>query len=280
MIQPNTPEWLEWRKNYIGGSDAPAIMEVSPWKTPHSLWLEKLQISQPSPLNNAMQRGTTLEPKARDEFDKMMGLLTEPVVKIHPSINYMAATLDGMDIEGKTFVEIKCPRQEDHKCALRGKIPEKYFPQLQHQLEVCQLEMAYYFSFDGEKGVIVKVFRDEKYIKELLKKEEEFWECVQSLKEPKLSEKDFVYRNDANWKHKTEKWLSLQYQIKNLTEEAELLKNQLIMEANNQNTKGAGIRVTKTIRKGNVNYKSIPELENVDLEKYRGKPVEYWNIRT
>jgi hypothetical protein len=31
-------------------------------------------------------------------------------------------------------------------------------------------------------------------------------------------------------------------------------------------------------RKGSINYKSIVELANVDLEKYRGNPVKYWKF--
>jgi predicted phage-related endonuclease len=43
-MQQQTPEWLEFRKNKIGASDAPIIMETSPWKTPYQLWLEKLSL--------------------------------------------------------------------------------------------------------------------------------------------------------------------------------------------------------------------------------------------
>jgi hypothetical protein len=31
-------------------------------------------------------------------------------------------------------------------------------------------------------------------------------------------------------------------------------------------------------RKGSINYKSIVELANVDLEKNRGNPVKYWKF--
>ena len=37
-LQQNTPEWLEFRRLRIGASDAPVIMEVSPYTTPYTLW--------------------------------------------------------------------------------------------------------------------------------------------------------------------------------------------------------------------------------------------------
>jgi len=30
------------RKGFIGGSDAPIILGLSPWKSPYQLWLEKI----------------------------------------------------------------------------------------------------------------------------------------------------------------------------------------------------------------------------------------------
>ena len=45
-----------------------------------------------------------------------------------------------------------------------------------------------------------------------------------------------------------------------------------------QSTKGGGIRVTRSVAKGQVNYKAIPELMCVDLEAYRKEPAERWTL--
>lgn len=34
-------EWIEWRRNFIGGSDIPIIMGANPYKSPLDLWREK-----------------------------------------------------------------------------------------------------------------------------------------------------------------------------------------------------------------------------------------------
>jgi putative phage-type endonuclease len=282
MIKQNTPEWLVLRKNYIGASDSPKIMGVSPYGTAYDLWQEKLGLVADKETSWAMQRGHNLEEPARLAFEGMTGLLTAAEVKFHPKINYMMASIDGIDVEEKAIVEIKCPNKVDHAIATAGEVPEKYFPQLQHQLEVCELEMAYYFSFDGKTGVIVKVFRDDKYIQKLLQKEKDFWECVQEMKAPQMVEgKDYVKRTEEEWMTLAVRMKEINAELKKsevLEKEKEDIKRKLIQMAGSQNAVGGGIILSQVVKQGTIDYKSIPELQNIDLEKYRKKPIMYWRL--
>jgi putative phage-type endonuclease len=282
MIKQNTPEWLALRKNYIGASDSPKIMGVSPYGTAYDLWQEKLGLVADKETSWAMQRGHNLEEPARLAFEGMTGLLTAAEVKFHPKINYMMASIDGIDVEEKAIVEIKCPNKVDHAIATAGEVPEKYFPQLQHQLEVCELEMAYYFSFDGKTGVIVKVFRDDKYIQKLLQKEKDFWECVQEMKAPQMVEgKDYVKRTEEEWMTLAVRMKEINAELKKsevLEKEKEDIKRKLIQMAGSQNAVGGGIILSQVVKQGTIDYKSIPELQNIDLEKYRKKPIMYWRL--
>lgn len=88
--------------------------------------------------------------------------------KHYQPFDWMMASLDGIDIDGQAILEIKCPGPSDHELAKAGKIPEKYIPQLQHQLAVTGLKLAYYFSFDGTDGVIVEIERDEIFIAKII----------------------------------------------------------------------------------------------------------------
>lgn len=276
-IRQNTPEWLQMRKEKVGASDAPVIMEVSPWKTPYQLWQDKLSTTVPTQ-NYAMMRGHEMEPVARAAFEKTMDLLVTPMVKIHPKHEWMMASLDGVDPSGEHIVEIKCAGKDDHALAVSGQIPQKYYPQLQHQLEVCQLERAYYFSFDGFNGVVVMVHRDEKYIKEMISKEQEFLECVNEFNPPKLTERDYVQKNDQSWLDIALKWRSINQQMQLLEKQEKSMREQLISLSENQNCIGGGIKISKSIRKGTVDYTKIPEFINVNLDDYRKSPVEYWKI--
>lgn len=54
-------EWLAERRTGIGGSDAAAVMGLSPWRTPVSVWLDKTGRAAPQPETEAMRIGTELE---------------------------------------------------------------------------------------------------------------------------------------------------------------------------------------------------------------------------
>ena len=171
----NHQQWLEWRRQGIGSSDAAAIMGVSPWKTPLQVWEDKVLGTSEQLENSAMTRGKELEEPARQLFEKMMDVVVFPQNIVNPQTSWLRASLDGLDPDGKVMVEIKCPNKEDHLAAVGKRIPEKYYPQCQHQLAVTGLDGMYYFSFDGSKGIVVEVARNQKYIDEMLQKEKDFW---------------------------------------------------------------------------------------------------------
>lgn len=178
-IRQRSKEWLEFRRNHIGASDAPIIMGESQFKTVDKLYHEKIHYCESFP-NPYMTRGNELEPIALKEFEKETGLIMFPCVGIHDEIEWMSASFDGMTIEEDVLVEIKCPGKKDHHEALIGIIPKKYKAQLQHQMYVSCVQFMFYYSFDGEKGVILEIKRDEEYIQEMIEKEFEFWKLLQA----------------------------------------------------------------------------------------------------
>jgi len=267
-----TPEWLELRRKKIGASDAPCIMGVSPWKTPYELWLEKLTGKEQSQ-TWAMKEGIRKEEEARTEFEKQTGIIVFPKVLISDKYDWMMASLDGIDIEHENAVEIKCPGKTDHECALSGKIPEKYYPQLQHQMCVANLKKIFYFSYGYNSSKLIEIYRDDDYISKMLKEEIKFLECLNNHIPPELSEKDYQERNDEIWQQTAQKWLSLSSQIKSLEKEEQDVRKILENMSGQSNTKGAGISVSKIIRRGNIDYSSIPELHEINLEKYRKENI-------
>jgi len=281
MVKQNTPEWLEMRKKMVGASDAPIIMQVSPYGTPYQLWEQKLDLAPPKEDTFAMREGRRKEDPARLELEKMTGLFFLPQVKFHRQFPWMMASLDCIDPEGKYIAEIKCPKEEDHAIALAGQVPDKYFPQVQHQLEVCELEMGYYFSFYKTAGVIVKVYRDDHYIKKMLEKEKEFWDRLQEFTPPPMTEKDYEQKTDEKWLYTCEELLKIREQLKEievLEKREKQLEDELKILSNKRNCIGGGVKLTRFIRKGNVDYSCIPELKNVELESYRKPPIEAYRI--
>jgi putative phage-type endonuclease len=277
-LKQDSKEWHNYRKKMIGASDASVIMELNPWRTPYQLWQEKLGLIACQPMNEYMKRGKDLESVALQILNAELQTDMQPIVFVHDSIDYMMASMDGYDLERKIACEIKCPTGADHETALQGKIPEKYMPQLQHQMEVCELDWIYYFSYNGIDNILLKVYRNEKYIKNLKAQERIFWQCLDNLECPKLIDRDFIERRDDEWKDACEKWIDINAKISQLCEEEKSLRNSLIQMSNNKNTMGYGVKLSKIIRKGNIQYDKIPELKNVDLEEYRKDPIEYFKI--
>lgn len=276
-----TPEELKFRKNYIGGSDAPVIMEKSPWTTPFELWQIKTGLKPDFEGNRATDEGKRKELIARRVFEEKTGMLMFPEKRISKDYEFMMANLDGISLDGKYAVEIKCPGEEDHELALNNIVPDHYYPQLQHQICVLNLQMIFYFSFNGKENKIIEVPRDDSYISNLIGKEAEFFnKYMKKMIAPPLSDKDFVSRNDTKWLEKSLQWQRILEQKQMWEEAEEKIRKELIEMSEGHSTIGGGIRLTKVISKGNVNYSKIPQLKEIDLEEFRNSPRESWRLTT
>lgn len=281
-------EFLKSRVCKIGASDAPIIMLNSPYNTPYQLWRLKLGLDKPKDILPHMQKGLDIEDEARNYFYSLTGIKVFPYQIQHSKINYMISSLDGIDFSGKNILEIKKPCLEDHEYVKKHKKPpKKYFPQLQHQLECANLNNVYYLSFYQNDPVLIEVERDEEYIKSLLSKEAQFYKSMIELTPPALTDKDYIKRDDEDWIKENSIYLELKNKIHNIKKENDLdklenelenSKNRLIKLSNGQNCYGNGIKLTKVLRKGVIDYNLIPELINVDLDEYRKPPTEYYKI--
>lgn len=189
-LKQRSREWLDFRKSHVCASDSPIIMGVSPYKTLDKLFEEKTRCYE-SPTNQWMQRGIDLEPIALSAFEKETGLVLFPCVGLHEN-GWMAASFDGMTLEKDVIVEIKCPGKKDHSLALQGNIPEKYYPQLQHQIYVSGLDKVYYYSFDGNSGKTIEVNRDDSYIQIMLDKLLNFWQSLETYRNKKERDDEYT----------------------------------------------------------------------------------------
>lgn len=279
-----TQEWIEMRRNYIGASDAPIIMGVNKFKVADGrvkdvgmLWEEKLNIKTYECKNSQTQYGIRNEEKARDVYEKMTHNVMVPNVVFHSTHSFMMASLDGVALDGEIFVEIKNCNAGDHELAKQGKVPEHYYPQVQHQLACTGLQKMHYFSFHNNEGVIVEVKRNEEYINQLIEKEKQFWKCVQEKTPPPM---DVSWKNmDASLAAKAKQIYGLKNQIKLAQEEAQKLLDEIISEAQGRDIYGEEFSVIKKVRQGSINYSLIPELQNKDLNIYRSDPSTYWVVK-
>ncbi len=270
-------EDLEYRRTRIGASDAPSILGVG-FDTPYQKWLEKTT-GIGKPMNAAMQRGNELEEPARRWFENKMGIdMFEKRIE-HSSIPYLFATFDGIDLDGKVAVEIKCGKAAHQFVEVNKMVPEKYYPQLQHQMEVSGLDGMYYCSFDGNDGIIIEVSRDDKYIANMLEQEAKFYDCMQKGIPPELCDKDWAnIESEGGWKEICERWLEAKRFREEQEKKEDELREQLILLSRERNVKGYGVQLTRMATKGAIDYSKIDVLKGVDLELYRKTPFVKWRI--
>lgn len=283
-MKQGTQEWLDMRKNYIGASDSPIIMGVSPFKrsdglkkTPYVLWMEKLDLLPHEKENPAMKYGKEMEETARQSYEKIVGDYVAPKVCFHKEISYLMASLDGLSLDGKLAVEIKNANEVDHTLAKTKKVPSKYFPQVQQQMACAGLDGMHYFSYHKGEGVIVEVERDDKYLEEMYAKEKAFWDCIVNFKAPALTDDDY-HERDPQWYTLAEKVLTLKDQRKALEKEEKEAEEALRSVSDGKNSFFKDIRYTNSLRKGSIDYRNIPELKGIDLEGYRKSSSSMWTI--
>lgn len=278
LIEQGSSVWHKWRSEGIGASEASVIVNKNPWTTSYQLWREKLGLDPSKNVNAQMKKGIDLEPEARLSVSNQLGIHFVPGCFEKDGRNWMRASLDGISSDNKIAVEIKCPGIDAHSKAMYGMVPDYYEPQLQHQMEVCDLDKIYYYSYREGVGVLLEVLRNDAFIKLMVEQEAIFWECLQTLTPPELTSKDYITRYDDEWSLAADDWKSLNIQRKALEEKEEEARQLLIKLSENRNCKGAGVSACKVVRKGSIVYSDVPELRDVDLEKHRNKPTESWRI--
>jgi putative phage-type endonuclease len=262
--------WLEHRRRYRNASETPAVLEASPWQTPYQLWQLKLGLVEPV-VTPAMRRGTELEPVARAAYERRTGRVMQPVVVVDGEYS---ASLDGLTLGGERLLEAKCPiKGKDSmlwKTVSAGGLPPHYQWQVEHQLMVTGAEVADLFVFDGADGVLLEVAPDASTWPRIHTAWDEFMQFVAKTEAPPLTERDVRVRDDSEWLSAAAAYLKLKRASDELSAKTDAAKSRLVGLASHAKEQGGGVTVTRYWKRGGVDYKRIPELENVDLEKYRG----------
>ena len=175
-IAQGTPAWLSWRNQGVGASDAPAIMGENPWKSRVQVLKEKLSGRSFGP-NEAMARGTALEPEARNRYQRLTGIKVRPVCLQSTQCDWLRASIDGLAYDGSSVVEIKCGKRVYEHASSKRQIPKYYFGQVQHILAVTGLSRIDFWCYwPGCPEVRLCVDRDNSYIQRLIEAEQGFWQ--------------------------------------------------------------------------------------------------------
>ena len=175
-------EWLAIRKNYIGGSDAGAVIGLNPYRSAYTLWAEKTGKLPEFEGNVATQVGAYLEEFVAKMFEEETGkkVRRKNRVIVNDDYPFACANLDRVIVGEKAFLEIKTTTSFGIMRQCRGtEFPEAYYAQVVHYLAVTELEKAYLAVLVNCRELkIFELERDEEEIKALMDAEEKFWTHV------------------------------------------------------------------------------------------------------
>lgn len=279
-LKQGSQEWLSWRRTVITATDCPAILGSSPWETNRQCWERKLGLVPEKLRTKAMERGIRLEPEARTQFIERYGINMAPAVVESTEIEFLGASLDGLSDCKRYILEVKCGGAKLQTMAAQGIVPEYYLDQIYHQLYVTGAEKCYYYCYDGKNGICIEVYLPSDFIAKYLPMVRTFWKCVALNEPPATKVSGYNTMNDDEWTKDTNEYQKLDQFIKSLEEKKETVRQRLISRCGDYNCMGNGVKVIKTILPGRIAYNEIPEIKEVDLEKYRKDSTISWRILT
>ena len=271
---------LEERTKYIGASEATVIWEGKSFeKTVFHLYIQK-QGETPPDLSHipAVANGQRREGEARAAVEDKIGKKLRPKTVYHKELPYVRASLDGMSLDQKTIIEIKCMMPNTFSAFKETReVPSYYMPQLQHQLACLPQEInsLLFCVYSGEGELIIEeVARDVEFIDSLMKKEALFWRCVQNSDpygyeelasytrafEREREEKKIALTMSSRDEYKElAKKIILAHKAKAIAEEdLSILKKELITFTGNKPIAGEGIVLTKRVNNGRLKYEKLP----------------------
>lgn len=184
-VMQNRVDWLEWRRGGIGGSDAAAVVGLSPYGNPWTVWADKrglipLEAEEP----RWARAGRLLEPVVIEWFEEDSGLtVVDRQEVVVGEQDWLRATLDGRarhihieGVSGVTYAVFQAKTTNGLDGQWTDGAPEHVHLQVQHEMAADGAARAYVaVLLRGSDFLWFQIERDEAVIAALLEVEERFW---------------------------------------------------------------------------------------------------------
>nr|DAR15087.1 MAG TPA: Exonuclease [Caudoviricetes sp.] len=183
-------EWLEARKQGIGGSDMAAILGFNKYRDAVSVWLDKRGELPPVEENEPMYWGNVLEEVVAQEFAKRTGwkVRNNNYTLQSTEYPYLLANIDreivGVDagLECKTANAFKKDEWEGDE------VPTSYYIQCQHYMAVTGKSSWWIACLLGGNTFIYKeIPRNEEVIEAIIREGKVFWAMVENGTAPAVT---------------------------------------------------------------------------------------------
>jgi putative phage-type endonuclease len=240
----NHEEWLKLRSQYIGGSDAAAVVGLNAHASMYSLWAEKTGKVPGFAGNLATEVGTYMEEFVAQKFAQETGKKVRKCNQsfLNSEYPFAIANIDREIIGEDAGLEIKTTDTLNLKKFKGGEYPANYYAQMVHYMAVTGKKRWYLAVLIGNKEF--KWFtleRDEAEINALMTAEAIFWEMVKTDTPPAVDGtaattealKTIYAENDDSvcdltaFSANLQQYMALKKQIKELEELAEEAANKV-----------------------------------------------------
>ena len=176
-------EWEKARMGSVGGSDAAAIVGLSEYATPYSLWAEKTGRVIPEDISQkeAVRLGNDLEDYVAHRFMEATGkkVVRKNAILKNDLYPWAHANVDRLVVGEDAGLEIKTTSALNLRKFKGKEFPEKYYSQCVHYLAVTGRKKWYLAVLVlGVEFKIYELERDEDEIAALMDMERDFWEHV------------------------------------------------------------------------------------------------------
>lgn len=237
MINDNVSDNITKNRNkYIGGSDIPALFNVSEYKSYYELAKEKAECLRGVYKGSEYTRyGQLLEPFIRDYVNAIYNLKFRENTAIDDILG-LRSNCDGLDKEAGLLLEIKTnggnrDTIEDYVLQMQlymyqFNVSKGYLVQYKrpddfykgYDFEIHNSDDYFNLEFDENRITIKEIDRDNELIKEILRKAEVFWNDVERLKaNPEMTEAEFYFKNEiAEYRNTVTKLSRLENELQKL----------------------------------------------------------------
>lgn len=171
-------EWLTLRKKSIGGSDAAALVGLSQWSSPVSLYIDKTTETIDDTTNEAMRLGSDLEGYVAQRFTEATGkkVRNDNYMYRHDDYEFITANIDRTVVGENAGLECKTMNSFATYDFDAGEVPGNYYAQCQHYMAVMGYDRMYLCILVFQRGVYtIPIERDQEFIDELIAAEVAFW---------------------------------------------------------------------------------------------------------
>lgn len=172
-------EWLKYRKQGIGGSDAGAICGFNSYSSPMSVYYDKTSDEIGVYDNEAMRQGRDFEDYVARRFMEATGKKVRRANYMFQDERYpfMLADVDRVIVGENAGLEIKTASPYVEKQWTEDKIPLSYQMQCYHYMTIFDAECWYLaVLIYGREFKYYRIERDEEIINNMISIEKDFWE--------------------------------------------------------------------------------------------------------